>query len=230
MLVYKGAPTGGIPYTWKITTWNATKGDLIVDGSDTGFYSSEGPSVVGYGIEFHHFTDMRTRAISLYTGKVVWTSDPMDAPWGVYAAYSLSVGYGKVYIDSYDGHLYCYDANTEKTVWKFFLGNGVLIQGTVTDQSLGQPGTPAISDQEQAAWMQYLYQQMPMPTNVTGVPVHLQAMLSNGTVIDVGHVTSDLMGHYEYAWTPPVEDTYKILATFEGSESYYASSGQTGLL
>jgi outer membrane protein assembly factor BamB len=88
-------------------------------------------------MEFHHFTDMRTRAISLYTGKVVWTSDPMDTPWGAYAGYSLSVGYGKVYIDSYDGHLYCYDANTEKTVWKFFLGNGVLIQGTVTDQSPG---------------------------------------------------------------------------------------------
>jgi hypothetical protein len=68
-----------------------------------------------------------------------------------------------------------------------------------------------------------------MPTNATGVTVHLQAMLSDGTVIDITHVTTDIMGHYEYTWTPPAQDTYKILATFEGSNSYWTSSGQTGL-
>jgi hypothetical protein len=58
----------------------------------------------------------------------------------------------------------------------------------------------------------------------------LQAMKSDGTVFDIGRTTSDIMGHYEYAWTPTTADTYKVLATFEGSNSYYASSSQCGLL
>jgi hypothetical protein len=37
------------------------------------------------------------------------------------------------------------------------------------------------------------------------------------------------MGHYEFTWTPPAEDTYKVLATFCGSESYWMSSAQTAL-
>ena len=54
-------------------------------------------------------------------------------------------------------------------------------------------------------------------------------MRSDGSIVDITHVTTDVMGHYEYTWTPPDQDTYKILATFEGSESYYSSSGITGL-
>jgi hypothetical protein len=70
----------------------------------------------------------------------------------------------------------------------------------------------------------------PMPTHATGVTVLLQAMDSDYNVIDITHVTSDILGHYEYAWTPPDKDTYKILATFEGSESYWTSSAETALL
>src|SRR3989337_439751 len=108
-------------------------------------------------------------------------------------------------------------------------GASVLIKGTVTDQSSGAKDTPAIADEHMGPWMEYLYMQKPMPTNATGVTVFLQAMRSDGTVIDITHVTTDVMGHYEYTWTPPAEDTYKILATFEQSESYYTSSAQTGL-
>src|SRR3989337_2706888 len=98
-------------------------------------------------------------------------------------------------------------------------GASVLIEGTVTDQSSGAKDTPAISDESMGPWMEYLYMQWPMPTNATGVPVLLQAMRSDGTIIDIGHVTSDIMGHYEFLWNPPDTDTYKILATFAGSES-----------
>ena len=93
------------------------------------------------------------------------------------------------------------------------------------------PGTPAVSDASQESWVPYLYMNEPMPTNATGVTVFLQAMQPDGTVIDITHVTTDIMGRYEYAWTPPTQScAYKILATFEGSESYWSSSGQTGLL
>jgi len=117
------------------------------------------------------------------------------------------------------------------------VGTGVLITGTVSDQSPGQTclgipaaGTPAISDDSMSAWMEYLYMQYTQPANATGVSVFLQAMKSDGTVFDIGRTTSDIMGHYEYAWTPETADTYKVLATFEGSNSYYASSDQCGLL
>ena len=109
-------------------------------------------------------------------------------------------------------------------------GGSVLLQGTVTDQSPGAKGTPAVSDDSQEAWVPYLYMNKPIPTSATGVPVFLQAVRSDGTtVIDIGHVTTDILGHYEFTWTPPDQDTYKILATFEGSDSYYTSSGIAGL-
>ena len=105
-----------------------------------------------------------------------------------------------------------------------------MIEGTVTDQSSGAKDTPAIADASMGPWMEYLYMQKPMPTDAKGVTVFLQAMLSNGTVIDITHATTDIMGHYEAMWTPPNADcTYKILATFEGTESYYSSSAQTAL-
>ena len=99
----------------------------------------------------------------------------------------------------------------------------------VTDQSPGAKGTPAIADADQQAWMEYLYKQHAMPTNATGVPVLLQTMRSDGTIIDIATVISDIMGHYEYTWTPPTQETYKILATFLGSESYWMPSAETAL-
>ena len=108
-------------------------------------------------------------------------------------------------------------------------GANVLIEGTVTDQSPGSKDTPAVSDASQESWVPYLYMNKPMPTNATGVTVFLQAMGSDGTVIDITHVTTDIMGNYKYVWTPPAQDAYTILATFEGSESYWTSSGATGL-
>jgi hypothetical protein len=76
-------------------------------------------------------------------------------------------------------------------------------------------------------WMEYLYMQQPMPQNATGVGVQLQAVGSDGSTIDIGTVTSDAFGNFEYKWTPTTTGTYKILATFAGSNSYYASYAET---
>ena len=134
----------------------------------------------------------------------------------------------------YDGCMYFFGKGQSATtvtapLTAVPLGTPVLIQGTVTDESPGAPGTPAVSDASQESWVPYLYMNKPMPTDATGVPVLLQAMSSDYNVIDIAHVTTDIMGHYEYLWTPPDEDTYKILATFEGSESYWMSSEETAL-
>jgi outer membrane protein assembly factor BamB len=336
ILVMYDSPTGAFPFGCRITTYNATTGDLIAQGPAYPYASSD-IRIVAYGKFYIHCTDRITRALSLYTGQEVWASEPMSYPWGAFSAYAASAGYDKVYIPSYDGHLYAYDAETGALKWKAFTENttetaegtypiwcrpvvadgkvyfctsehtfpnpvprgnalycvdantgerlwkipflsdpalfagtvgissgmlwynnmydgcvymfgkglsattvsvqqdvvakgvSVLIKGTVTDQSAGAKDTPAIADEDQSEWMEYLYMNKPMPTDITGVPVLLQAMRSDGTVFEIGWATSDIMGHYEYLWTPPDQDTYKILATFGGSESYYMSSAQTAV-
>ena len=169
----------------------------------------------------------RLYCLNADTGAYIWS-----LPW---QTGSGGISSGMLFqTNTYDGCLYMFGKGQTATtvsapMTAVPLGTGVLIEGTVTDQSPGAPGTPAVSDASQEQWVQYLYMNKPMPTNATGVTVHLQAMLSDGTVIDITHVTTDIMGHYEYTWTPPAEGTYKILATFEGSESYWTSSEQTGL-
>jgi hypothetical protein len=107
-------------------------------------------------------------------------------------------------------------------------GSSVIIQGTVTDQSIGKPGTPAISDTWMTPWMNYLYMDQPMPTSATGVPVSIDAVDPNGNYIHIGNATSDITGMYKYTWTPPnIPGTYTIIATFCGSNSYYSSSSET---
>jgi outer membrane protein assembly factor BamB len=170
--------------------------------------------------------------IDAHTGDLIWE---MNGFTGRSRAVDGGISSGMLWINNlYDASLYMFGKGESKTTVSapttvVPLGNDVLIQGTVTDQSPGSKGTPAISDASMSQWMEYLYMQKPMPTNATGVTVFLQAMRSDGSVMDITHVTSDIMGHYEYTWTPPDQDTYKILATFEGSDSYWTSSGECGL-
>ncbi|MCX8151105.1 MAG: hypothetical protein N3D85_06360, partial [Candidatus Bathyarchaeota archaeon] len=106
----------------------------------------------------------------------------------------------------------------------------VLIEGKVTDQSAGQPNTPAIADEYMSAYMAFLYQQQTCPAQLRGVSVKLSAIrCSDGTKIEIGTVTSDGYGCFEQKWTPPSADTYKIIATFSGSNSYGSSSAETAL-
>ncbi len=64
---------------------------------------------------------------------------------------------------------------------------------------------------------------------VTGVPVSLVAVDSNGTVISIGTTTSDVSGTFGYAWTPPNEGLYRIIASFAATESYSSSQAETHL-
>ena len=71
-----------------------------------------------------------------------------------------------------------------------------------------------------ATQMEYLHMQMPMgglwgDEIITGVPVKLTAMHSDGSYVDIGAATTDgYYGTYGLAWTPPEEGTYKIIANF----------------
>ena len=116
-------------------------------------------------------------------------------------------------------------------------GDNVLVQGTVTDISPGTEqyalrarfpnGVPAVADEDMADWMEYVYMQKPCPDMVLGVPVQLTAYDSNGGMVDLGYVTSDGSGVYTKMWTPESEGEYRIVATFEGSRSYWTSYAET---
>jgi len=139
-----------------------------------------------------------------------------------------------VTLDSFDNRIYCYGkgpsattvtAGPKVTDW----GASVVIEGTVTDQSPGAKDTPAIADEDQRGWMEYLYQQRPFPKDAKGVEVVLETLDPNNNFYEIGRATSDTNGNYGLLWEPPVPGQYKIIATFKGSAAYGSSSATTYL-
>jgi hypothetical protein len=112
----------------------------------------------------------------------------------------------------------------------------ITISGTVTDISAGsqQPavalnfpnGLPCISDASMSAWMEYVYEQQPRPTNATGVPITINVHDANGNYRTIGTTTSDGSGIFSYTWTPDIAGDYTVVANFAGTESYYPSSAE----
>ena len=139
-------------------------------------------------------------------------------------------------VNAEDNRLYSFgkgqtDITVQAPMTSITAGTNVIIEGKVTDRSPGAPGTPAISDNDMTAWMQYLYQQQPFPSDATGVNVSLDAIDPNGNSIRIGNVASDASGAYSYVWnTPNISGKYTITATFPGSNSYFASSSETAVV
>jgi hypothetical protein len=81
--------------------------------------------------------------------------------------------------------------------------------------------------------MEYLHLQQPIDglwhnLTITGVPVTLTAIASDGPVIDIGTTrTNGYYGTFGYTWTPPSEGQYTIVATFAGDDSYGSSAAST---
>jgi hypothetical protein len=83
--------------------------------------------------------------------------------------------------------------------------------------------------------MEYLHRQFPIAgitgtETITGVPVTLTALDSNGNVIDIGVATTNgYYGTFSFAWTPPHEGTYTIMASFAADDSYGSSAASTAV-
>ncbi len=172
----------------------------------------------------------RIRAIDANTGREVWTL----LSWSSSAS-PIADGF-MVYLNLYDYQLYCIGKGpsaitVETPLTAITQGQSVMIQGKVTDQTPSPEAkdTPAISDASMGQWMEYLYMQKPMPTSATGVPVKLTAVDPNGNTQDIAVVTSDKFGMFMKMWQPQTPGEYKIIATFEGSESYWPSSAESAL-
>ena len=146
----------------------------------------------------------------------------------------------------YDGQIYAFGRGPSATTvtapdMEVPLGSSVVVKGTVTDQTptgarnlnneiqFTLKGTPAVSDEDMGAWMQYKFMEQGYPVDAKGVEVTLDAIDPNGNFVHIGRATSDLSGTFSHVWTPEIEGKYTIIATFEGSESYGASYAETAL-
>ncbi len=185
------------------------------------------------------------RALDYATGQELWKilfwgarMSPTEP--NVYLADGRLIG-----LNYYDMQLYCFGKGPSATTAEapmsgVTLGQSVVIRGTVTDESLGaqeiasnagfKNGVPAISDEDQSAWMEYLYMQQDEPANTKGVQVKLTATDPNGNYQNIGTAISDDLGNYAFSWAPPVTGMYTVRATFEGSKSYFGSEASTSFV
>ncbi len=202
-------------------TWPMWFGPIVADGvvfCGTGEETPTQPLTRGN----------RVFALDAETGQEIWHIA------GYMSLKAVAEGYLIGY-NGYDSQIYCFGKGPSATTISapqttITKGNSVVITGTITDQSEGQKGTAAISDQSMSAWMEYLHMQKPKPTDATGVQVELNAIDSEGNSIDIGTATSDTSGNFGFSWTPSIEGTYQIVAKFAGTNSYGSSEDTTYLI
>ena len=185
-------------------------------------------------------------AINATTGQQIWRLSGYPSEWaGTGSAWAVAAGY-LTFFNGYDGQIYSVGRGPSATTVQAPLsattaGTNVAIQGTVMDTSAGTQqstqkadfpnGVPASSDANMQAWMGYVYQQQPEPTNFAGVTVTLTALDPNNNTITIGKATTNAYGLYNYQWTPPnVPGKYTVTATFSGTNGYYPSSSQTTMI
>jgi hypothetical protein len=167
------------------------------------------------------------RCIDASTGKELWKIQDYNMGLAVADGYLVSGNQYNNMIECYGKGPSATTVTTQTTVAP--QGSSVLIQGTVTDQSPGAPGTPAIADNYMEQWMEYLYMQQAKPLDAKGVNVRLTTLDPNGNTEIIGNATTDLSGSYAIMWTPPVPGPYTIFANFDGTNSYGDSSAETRL-
>jgi hypothetical protein len=202
------------------------------------------------------FTNEHSPNYPLYKGESVYAVNATDGSlvWKMLGMAGTSGGPGTstmveadgylAYYNYYDNQIYCVGKGPSITTVSASdivqpLGTTVLIQGTVVDNSPGaktkiQSGifnsVPVVSDESQAAWMEYIYMQKTKPTNATGVPVSIDVLDANGNFRNIGTAMTDTSGSFSISWKPDIVGKYTVFASFIGSESYYPSNAETPLL
>ena len=182
------------------------------------------------------FSDAHKIAINCTDGSLVWKS------LGFYGREPSAIADGYLVAwNSYDAQIYTYGKGpTQMTLNApqagLASGQSVVLSGTITDISPGTSdadrsarfpnGVAAVSEESQEEWMQYIYMQQPKPTNATGVTVKLSVLDANGNYRSIGTTTSDTDGYYTFNWMPDIEGAYKVMASFEGTESYWPTHAE----
>jgi len=237
---------GNIVWTWSTYQINGPAGtespygtypiwvfaDHCMGGTGTGsiLYLSEGheynPPL------FHGALEL---ALNASSGKLVWSNLGFEDT-GTEVADGVMTGF-----NAYDGQVYAYAQGPSKTTINVpsvgvTTATPIVISGTVTDISPGASqrvvasnfpnGLPAVSDDSMRGLMEAAYEQQPMPSNLTGVPVALYVLDSNHNYRQIAQTTSDGSGSYSYTWTPDITGDYTVYAVFAGTAGYYGSSAE----
>jgi hypothetical protein len=203
---------------------------VLADGKFFGTNSEHSPTSPLYRGEGMH-------AVDANTGERVWfIKGWWDNP-------AIADGYLVVH-NAYDNRIYSFGKGETKTTVSvqndvIGIGDSVLIKGMVTDESAGAKqteqvarfpnGVPAIGDEYMTEWMEHLYMQQGCPMMINGVEVKLETLDPNNNFYEIGTVTSDAAGMFKILWEPPVPGEYTIMATFDGSESYWRSYAETAI-
>ena len=175
------------------------------------------------------------------TGAEIWKINLRGHHWGGYPV----IGDSTIAIyNTYDQRIYALGKGPSATTLTapdngIAVGRSVMLRGTVMDVSPGTQstetklrfpnGVPAVADQSMSDWMMYVYSQHDMPDTLAGVQVKLEAVDPNGNYQILGTTTTDMYGVFGFMFEPELEGQYMILATFDGSNSYFGSETATYL-
>jgi hypothetical protein len=144
--------------------------------------------------------------------------------------------------NGYDGQIYAFGTGATKLAVTApdpvtSVGSPLILRGSVIDISAGAQqeavaanfpnGLPCVSDASMTGFMEAVYEQQPMPSNITGVPVTVSVTDSNGNCYSIGTATSDPSGMFTLTWVPTIAGNYTVTASFAGTQSYYSSSAET---
>ena len=232
---------GSIAWKFMAPTPVSFETPYITNGTEHYSFNSDGDIADGklYVVNSEHTTTWpitrgwNLNCVNITTGELIWKlNNPMSTA-------TFADGYITA-ANSWDGTMYVIGKGESITTVTaspktFAKGAQVLIEGTVMDQSPAQPGTPCVSQKSMEQQMEYLHLQMPIGglfnnETITGVPVALTAIGSDGTAIDIGTATTNgYSGAFNHAWTPPAEGSYEIIASFAGDESYGSSMSTTAI-
>src|SRR5665647_673890 len=196
----------------------------------------------GNGAQSPYYKGERIWVLNATTGQQIWTTLFQGENNGGAGYPHGAVADGEyVNYNMYDNQIYAFGQGpSQTTVTAPNVGvttaTPVTIAGTVTDISAGTKqneqaarfplGVPVVSDASQSAWMEYVYMQKPLPTNVTGVPVAITVIDSNNNFRQIGTTSTDSSGTFGFTWTPDIPGSYTVIATFLGSNSYWGSSAE----
>jgi hypothetical protein len=183
------------------------------------------------------------RAINATTGAEIWTISGYTSEF-TQMSYAIADGFN-TWFNGYDGQIYSVGRGPSAitaTAPEAGLASGqnVVIRGMVTDISAGTKqtqqaanfpnGVPVSSDASMTQWMGYVYQQQPMPSNFTGVPVTISVTDSNQNTRIIGTATTNANGVYTLTWTPDISGNYTVSANFAGTNGYWPSSAVTSFV
>jgi len=224
--------------------WSFSTGDAGLN-SPYGVWPTYNGIVIMDGKLFTQTSDHGNGVEPLYQGEGLYALDYKTGEqlWNITGWWEQPVIADGKYVthNCYDNQLYCFAKGPSQVTVTASpaiqaKGSPVLIQGVVEDISPGAKEkvangefniVPLVSDASMNRFMNYIYQQQQCPMDVQGVPVKLEAFGEDGSYIEIGTARSNAYGDFVYEWTPPDERLYTIMATFEGSNSYWYSYDAT---